>query len=283
MPAPEPSDRAPDAVVLLTDFGLADGYVGQMKGVLLGVAPGAPIVDLSHAVPPQDVRTGGFVLRTAYRTFPDGTVFCCVVDPGVGSDRRPVAVRVRADGRRYRLVGPDNGLFSAVLSEATVEAAVVLDDPGYHRDRVSRTFHGRDLFAPVAGHLARGVALETLGSALAVDRLVRLPGVPAVPVGRTWRVRIQHVDRFGNLVTNLRSERLDRGPPGWRVRLDADDPIPVATTFADVGLGDPVAYPGSSGFLEIGVRNGSAADELGLVLDGTVVVEPVDDANDDEG
>src|SRR5690349_16009936 len=150
-----PDALATPAVVLLTDFGLADGYVGIMKGVLLGIAPRAPLVDLSHDVPPQDIATGAWILHTAWRYFPPGSIFLCVVDPGVGSARRPVALR--ANARLF--VGPDNGLFTYVLASEPPDASVILDNPRYRLPAPSATFHGRDIFAPAAGHLAAGMPL----------------------------------------------------------------------------------------------------------------------------
>src|SRR5579871_1946739 len=148
---------APGIVALLTDFGLADGYVGVMKGVILGIAPGAQVVDLSHDVPPQDIASGAWLLSTAWRSFPAKTVFVAVVDPGVGTERRPVALIA---GERY-FVGPDNGLFSDVLDASPAERAVILDDAAYFATpHPSATFHGRDIFAPCGAHLVAGVALE---------------------------------------------------------------------------------------------------------------------------
>src|SRR5262249_38210989 len=150
-------------VALLTDFGTADGYVGVMKGVLLGIAPRAQVVDLSHDVPPQQIATGAWILHTAWRYFPPDSIFVCVVDPGVGGARRPVALR--AGDRLF--VGPDNGLFSYILASEPPESAVILDNPRFHLTAPSATFHGRDIFAPAAGHLAAGVPLASLGTSLA--------------------------------------------------------------------------------------------------------------------
>src|SRR5258707_4642668 len=163
-------------IALLTDFGSRDAYPGVMKGVILGIAPGAALVDLTHEIAPQDVTGGAWVLHTAWRFFPLGTIFLCVVDPGVGSARRPVALA--AGGRLF--VGPDNGLFSYVLAAAPTEEAVALDDPRFHVPHPSATFHGRAIFAPCAAHLARGIPLREISRALAAARLLTLAPPPAL-------------------------------------------------------------------------------------------------------
>lgn len=248
MPAPS---RA--IVTFTTDFGLADGWVAAMKGVVLGLAPDAVLVDISHAVPPQDIRTGAFVLGTAYGAFPPGTIHVAVVDPGVGTERRPLAIE--ADGHRF--VGPDNGLFTLPLRRAAdageQAVVVVLDRPAYHRPGVSPTFHGRDVFAPVAGHLAAGARLAEVGSPAGGVAPVLLRMAAA---GR--RGEILHVDRFGNLVTSL-------GPPTGSgvVRLPGAGPagaaLPLVRTFSDVPPGEAAVLVGSAGFVEVVVNQGSAA------------------------
>ena len=265
-------------VALLSDFGLRDGYVGVMKGAVLGIAPETPLVDLTHAIPPQDVRTAAWVLHTAWRSFPERSVFLCVVDPGVGSARRPIALQV---GGRY-FVGPDNGLFSYPLTEegaaaataATVDGAdamdtraVILDNPRYFpATPPSTTFHGRDIFAPAAGRLAAGVPFEELGQSLAVSALARL----ALPQPE-WRQRallahVVHVDHFGNILTDV------KGP--WAQAVFTA-PAPVLTiagrrvtararTFAEGPADALFLYSDSSGHLAIARRNGSAAAALDL-------------------
>ncbi len=240
-------------VTFATDFGLADGWVAAMKGVILGLAPDAVLVDISHAVPPQDIRTGAFVLGATYRAFPPGTIHVAVVDPGVGTERRPLAIE--ADGHRF--VGPDNGLFTFPLrraADAGVPAVVVvLDRPAYHRPAVSATFHARDIFAPVAGHLAAGAPLAEVGSPAGSRAPVLLRMASA---GR--RGEILHVDRFGNLITSL---ELPAGP--GTVRLPGAGPaaaaLPLVRTFSDVPPGEAAALVGSAGLVEVVVNQGSAA------------------------
>lgn len=247
-------------IALLTDFGTQDSYVGVMKGVILDIAPDARLVDLTHEVPPQDVRAAAYNLLVSYRYFPADTVFCCVVDPGVGSERRAVAVRAG----NYTFVAPDNGLLTPLLDAEPVEQAVSLENPAYHLPRVSATFHGRDIFAPVAAHLARGVPIELLGPPVPREELVRLswPRPRRTPDG--WEVAIVYADRFGNLITNLPGEWLDPPPDRWKFEVGPVVISGLRRTFADVNVGEPVAYIGSSGYLELAVRQGNARRQWGV-------------------
>ena len=257
-------------IALLTDFGTADGYAGVMKGVVLGVAPAVRLVDLTHDIPPQDILTGAWVLHTAWRYFPEETIFLCVVDPGVGGARRPIAQHA---GRRS-FVGPDNGLFSYVLASGSAEQAVVLDRPEYQLPHPSATFHGRDIFAPSAAHLAAGVPLAALGTPVDVARLVTL--LPPPPEWHDDRLagHILHVDRFGNLITDFGDALADAilATPG--VTLQAGDRAITdrAPTFAAGPAGAPFALRDSSGHVAIAVRNGSAAALLGISRGAEVTV-----------
>jgi S-adenosylmethionine hydrolase len=320
-------------ITLLTDFGLDDTYVASVKGVILGINPQATIVDICHTVPPQDVREGAYQLGCAYRDFPLGTVHLAVVDPGVGSDRKAIALR--ADG--YTFVGPDNGLFSYVLADLSVSTgnnsgnrrlvlrqaqderivsargepvepraperpagaakapgqslapvrlprrmrAVELTDQHYWRQPVSQTFHGRDIFAPVAAHLSRGISLGRLGRTLRELLAFPLPAPERLPDGG-MRGEVIHVDRFGNLVTNLRPENLPPGgepvftlTPTLSLLGRGRKPVTVrwlSASYADAAS-DLLAVVGSSGRIEIAVRNGSAAGQLGAGRGTRVEVE----------
>ncbi len=251
---------AAPVIALLTDFGLQDTYVGVMKGVILGIAPHVQVIDLTHEIPPQDVRAGAYNLLVSYRYFPAGSLFCCVVDPGVGSERRAVAVRAGA----YTFVAPDNGLLTPVLETEPVEMAVVMENTAYHLPNVSATFHGRDIFAPVTAHLARGVPPEALGPPLAPEELVRLPWPQPRRIPDGWEASIVHADRFGNLITNLPGEWLDPPLNQWQVEVGPVIVAGLSRTFADVGVGEPVAYVGSSGYLELAVRQGNARRQWGV-------------------
>lgn len=247
-------------IALLTDFGAADGYPGVMKGIILGIAPGISLVDLTHEIPPQDVRAAAWVLHTSWRYFPEGSVFLCVVDPGVGSARHPLALQ--AGGRVF--VGPDNGLFSYVLAEHTDVCAVILDNPRFFHESASATFHGRDIFAPAAAWLAAGVAIEELGSALARESLVCF-ALPQPHWQRdTLEAHCTHIDRFGNILTDVHgawAQAVFAAPSA--VLTIAEHIITTrARTFAEGPEGALFLYLDSSGYLAIAQRNGSAAARL---------------------
>ncbi|WIG60551.1 MAG: N-methylhydantoinase A [Ktedonobacterales bacterium] len=264
------STVAAPLVALLTDFGIADGYPGVLKGVILGIAPSARLVDLTHEIPPQDVLAGAWVLHTAWRSFPEDTIFLCVVDPGVGSARRPLALR--AGGRWF--IGPDNGLFSYVLAAASPGAAVALDDPRYHLPNPSATFHGRDIFAPCAAHLGAGVPLAALGSPLDLASLVVLALARPTWHAGTLSGQIAHVDRFGNLLTNFGPTLTDAllAEPALALTLGGEVIAARAATFAAGPDDAPFLLRDSSGHLSIAVRNGSAAARLGAARGDVVVV-----------
>ncbi|MHB0949876.1 MAG: SAM hydrolase/SAM-dependent halogenase family protein [Gemmatimonadaceae bacterium] len=234
-------------ITLLTDFGTADGYVAEMKGVLSSLAPGAPIVDLTHDIAPQDVEGGRLALARCWRRFPEGTVHLAIVDPGVGSAR--AALAVACDGRF--LVGPDNGLLSPALLRGDARVVALPVPSG-----AAPTFHGRDLFAPAAAALATGAPLASLGDPHLQPVLRRTPEAHRLPDGAVEGV-VMTIDRFGNAITNLLATR------GGVIEV-AGASLPVQRTYADVGEGEPIALVGSSGFVEIAVRNGSAAERLPL-------------------
>src|SRR6266550_5045972 len=182
---------------LLTDFGLCDNYVGVLKGVIINITPQAYLIDITHNIPPQDIAAGAWVLGTSYRYFPPGTIYVCVVDPGVGSVRRPIAV-CAGD---WFFVGPDNGLLSYVLATQTIYEAVLLSNPAYHLPQVSKTFQGRDIFAPVAAHLARGITLRDFGAPLDPSSLRLLDLKYASRQEGRIEGHIVYIDHFGNLIT----------------------------------------------------------------------------------
>jgi S-adenosyl-L-methionine hydrolase (adenosine-forming) len=248
-------------VTLLTDFGTQDGYVGAMKGAILSRAPQTALVDLTHEIPRGDVARAAYVLAQAAPWYPHGTVHLSVIDPGVGSARRAVAVRAELrEGAMHHLVAPDNGLLTRVLhAAARVEAAREIAHAFAGDAPISPVFHGRDLFGPAAAHLAAGGALAELGPALDPAELVRLVEPVSEQVGGALRAPIVHVDHFGNLVTSL---RIDASPRG-SVRC-GDTEIPAATTYSDVPVGALVALRGSEGTLEVACRDGSAAEVLGV-------------------
>jgi hypothetical protein len=249
-------------VTLLTDFGTADYFVGAMKGAVLASNPEARVVDITHEVPPYDVEAGAFTLRAAFETFPAGTVHVAVVDPGVGSARRAVAV----EGRGHTFVGPDNGLFGHVYERVRPFRVFQLTNANYFRREVSPTFHGRDIFAPVAGALSRGVGAEELGPE--VFDFARLPTAAVERAGDGTLVgAVIHVDRFGNLVTNVTPGELDDDAVarGARLLINGREVRRFCRFFAEEaeGSGEPFALWGSAGLLEVAVFRDSAARLLG--------------------
>ena len=242
-------------ITLLTDFGTADGYVAEMKGVLLTRAPGAAIVDVSHEIAPQDVEGARLALARYWRRFPAGTVHVVVVDPGVGSAR--AAMAVESDGRF--LVGPDNGVLSPALLLAGARAVQLTVPP-----TAAPTFHGRDVFAPAAAMLATRASLDELGQPLDEPVIRRTPEPRRLADG-TIQGEVIAIDRFGNAITNCMSLRAGALQVGERL-------LPVRRTYAEAALGEPVAIVGSSGLIEVAVREGSAARALGLSRGSTVIL-----------
>ena len=234
-------------ITLTTDFGTADGYVGEVKGVLLSHSPDAELVDITHEIPPQDVERARLTVARVWRRFPPGTVHLVVVDPGVGSGR--AALAVQSEGRF--LVGPDNGVLSPALLIAGARAIELLVPP-----RSSATFHGRDVFAPAAAALARGESVDALGR-LAASPVLRRTPEPTRRSDGAIEGEIIVLDRFGNAVTNLIGLR------GGTIELGTRC-ITVRHTYSEVAPGEPVAVTGSTGFIEIAVRDGDAASALGI-------------------
>lgn len=248
-------------IALLTDFGYRDHYVGVMKGVIAAIAPAATVIDVTHGIPPQDIAAGALLLRHSRPFFPPRTTFVAVVDPGVGTARLPLAIETRTGAR---FVGPDNGLLWPAAEAAGIKRIVELRSPRYRLPHVSATFHGRDIFAPAAAWLARGVALARLGPH--VKNFARLD----LEAGIKERAQLLagtviYVDSFGNLVTNLDRARVDRFVARFRqsrlsVRIRHRAPIEMRSAYGDALIGAPLATFGSFDLLEIAVRDGSAAD-----------------------
>ena len=270
----------PPIVALLTDFGLSDAYVGTMKGVLLAICPAARLVDLTHDVQPQNVRQAAYLLATAYAYFPADTVFLVVVDPGVGTARAPIAVETD----RGRYVAPDNGVLSYVLAETGGGRAYALENPAYRLAETSQTFHGRDVFAPAAAHLAAGVPVSVFGPAL--ETLVTLPAPRLIVAPDRVDGEVLHIDHFGNLITSIgrlawHGSEILRFAPRFGGRVSAPETLnaagcqvlvgeraigPVRPTYGAVSPGALTALIGSAGQLEIGINQGHAASSLGAVI-----------------
>jgi hypothetical protein len=250
-------------ICFLTDFGLQDDFVGTCHGVMKQIAPEAQILDVTHGIPPQAVLQGALVLASTLPYMPSG-VHLAVVDPGVGGHRRPVALR-DADGRLF--VGPDNGLLRPAAERAGIVEAREIANPEYALRAVSRTFHGRDLFAPAAAHLAAGVPLEALGPPVAVDALVRLDLPEPVVHEHGIAATMLYVDSFGNIAINVTRDDMEQVGivPGVRVELELGGQryyAVTARTFADARAGDVILYEDSYGNMSIAISNGSAAAAL---------------------
>jgi S-adenosylmethionine hydrolase len=247
-------------VAFLSDFGTRDHYAGTLKAVVLGLCPDANLVDIGHEIPAHDVLAGALELAACYKYFPSGTIFLVVVDPGVGSSRRGIA----ADCGDYKFVAPDNGVLSAVFRETPPKKVVELTERKYARPTVSRTFEGRDRFAPAAGWLAKGVALVSMGKSITNYHVIDLPTPEVAAEHITGQV--VRVDRFGNLITNIDRKMLEQFAGGRPIAVTlADRDIPrIVATYADAPVGELCALFGSTDHLEVAVNAGDAARELGL-------------------
>jgi hypothetical protein len=246
-------------IALLTDFGARDHYAGAMKGVALTICPDATLVDISHELPAHDVLAGALELAAAYRYFPIGTVFLVVVDPGVGSTRRGIA----ADAGDFKFVAPDNGVLTIVLDEHPAKRVVELTERKYARPTVSRTFEGRDRFAPAAAWLAKGIEVTALGrSAGSIHRLdVPQPQVSSDRI----EGQVLRVDRFGNLITNIDRRTFEKLAGGeLDIRAGPHQILRVVSTYADASPGEICALFGSTDHLEIAANGASAAADLNL-------------------
>jgi S-adenosylmethionine hydrolase len=254
-------------IALLTDFGTRDHYAGTMKGVALGICPDAALVDITHDIPAHDVLSGALELAASYKYFPAGTIFLVVVDPGVGSARRGIAV----ESGEFKFVAPDNGVLTAVLEEHPPRRAVELSDRRFARPTISRTFEGRDRFAPAAAHLAKGIELAALGRPAGAVHRLEIPQ-PLVDADRISG-QILREDRFGNLITNIDRKTFDKLAGSPLEILVGGRQIPrVVSTYADAARGEVCALFGSSDHLEIAANGGSAARELALGRGAPVTV-----------
>jgi len=257
-------------ITLTTDFGTRDGFVGTMKGVILGINPDATIVDITHEIAPQDVEQGAFLFAASAKYFPANTIHVVVVDPGVGSARRAIAIQV---GETI-FVAPDNGVLTKEIERLRDKEirAVQLSNTKFFLPHVSNTFHGRDIFAPCAAHLSLGTPLEEMGEP--ITDWVTLPHVLPMQRGDgAWVGRVVHIDRYGNVVTNIAAEMLrDADPARVVVEIAGKKISGLKRTYADGEEGELIALISSSWELEIAQRNGDAAKTLGILNGAEVVV-----------
>ena len=263
------TERTTNVIVLLTDFGSKDGFAGVMKGVILKMNPKATIVDLTHEIPPQDVNAAAYVLWSAHSYFPSGTVFVAVVDPGVGTERRILC----AEGRSHIFLAPDNGILRYVEADGVLTRVWEVRDERYFLPCVSSTFHGRDIFAPVAARLSLGLNPSKLGRRVALPRQRReFAYLDGRKTGK-YLGNVIHIDRFGNLITNLRV-RPDQRIPFGGLTLSIKSRViqGLSQAYAQGSPNRPVALINSSNLIEIGVRNGSARELLKAKVGDKVMI-----------
>jgi S-adenosylmethionine hydrolase len=254
-------------ITLTTDFGVADWFVGTMKGVILGLQSRAQIVDITHEIPAGDIRAGAFALAVSNGFFPKGTVHVAVVDPGVGSRRRAIAVQTV----NYFFVGPDNGVLSFALAREKIKAVHQITNEQLYLRPVSNTFHGRDIFAPVAANLSKGLPLRKVGAS--IKEFAKLSWPEPKRTANSIQGEIAYIDRFGNAITNIHSTALTaRFEDACEVVIKGKRLCALQPFYMAVPSGDPVAMPGSSGFLELAVNGGSAAKRFNLKVGERVVV-----------
>ena len=251
---------AQNIITLTTDFGTTDIFIGVMKGVILNINPDAKIIDITHDIEPQDVYAGAFLLSSAHRYFPPGTVHVGVIDPGVGSARRAIAVETE----RYYFVAPDNGLLSYTLHKEKVRRAVNLTNPKYFLPQISNTFHGRDIFAPVAAHISRGVSLNLFGEQ--ITNIVQIP-ISTPDTSETQIIgQIIYIDRFGNLITNISHQLFEVVKKGRDFTISVKDRQiqRICRAYAESSVGELLGIFSSFGNLEIAINAGNAAETLGI-------------------
>lgn len=250
----------PPLIALMTDFSLEDAFVGVMKGVIATICREARVIDLTHAISAQNVRQAAFHLDRSIGYFPAETIFVCVVDPGVGTARRAIGVQAGP----HRFVAPDNGLLTPVFERWPDARCHELTNANYQLPNKSATFHGRDLFSPAAAHLAAGVSLEAFGPSIDIAECQRIELWQNKPLddGKGWQGEIIATDHFGNLITSFEAGMISDGED-WRVSVGNAEPLRIVRTYGEAEPGHPLAYTGSSGMIEIAIRNGNASKELG--------------------
>jgi S-adenosylmethionine hydrolase len=262
-------------IALLSDFGSKSHYTGVMKGVISGIYSDVNIFDITNEVQPQNIKEAAFILSASVKYFPEKTIFLAVVDPGVGSERRPIGVK---SGERY-FVAPDNGILSYLSDDFNFDIVVELNNEEYHLKDKSFTFHGRDIFAPIAGFLAKGVSIEKMGKIIKAKELnlIPKPSVKKDDFG-FFHGEIIFIDNFGNLITSFKASKLDldcEKAAKYHIQIGYSNIYGIMRTYSDVDPQGLLAYVGSSGYLEIGVRNGSASEKLHSSLGQEVLLSVI--------
>lgn len=254
-------------ITLTTDFGNSDWFVGAMKGVMLNVSGRNRIVDITHGIPAGDILAGAFALASSYKYFPPDTIHVAVVDPGVGSTRPAIAVKTKS----FVFLGPDNGVLSLALANEEVEGIFHIENEALFCRPVSRTFHGRDIFAPVAAHLGREASIQDVGPA--TKNFVRLPWPSLQEQGDLTIGQVIYIDRFGNCVTNIPAKILSGSNKPQQAILYNGKLCPVKTYYGEVADKEPLALIGSSNYLEIAINGDNAAETMGLKVGDAVSVK----------
>lgn len=257
-------------IIFITDFGLKDNFVGVMKGVISGITPDANIIDITHDIEPQNYKQAAFILAQSVKYFPKGSIFVCIVDPGVGSARNIIAIKTQD----FIFLSPDNGILSYILSNYTPEGIFSLTNKKYFLENISPTFHGRDIFAPVAAHLANGVEVEKMGERISPISIIKIPDpLCFLDTQNIWHGEIIHIDRFGNAITSLKANLLDLSTDNfpkqelnWIFETGNIKIRYLSQTFSDVDVGNYLAFIGSFGYIEIGLREGNAAKKTKFEL-----------------
>jgi S-adenosylmethionine hydrolase len=256
-------------IALLTDYGESDWFAGEMKGAMMHRAPKATIVDITNHIPPGDIRCAAFALMSCYRTFPKGTVFCVVVDPGVGTRR--AALAIKSDS--YLFVGPDNGVLSWALKKEKSYSARAIECPELLPGKISNTFHGRDIFGPIAALLSEGIDFEKTGPL--AQTFVDLPWPALIREKQSITGSIIHIDRFGNAITTIDAESIAAlsRPPEKVSLVKFGNELPIRSYFQEVPTGQGLGYIGSAGYIEIAINNANAAAVFGLHIGDLVEVQ----------
>lgn len=257
-------------VALLTDFGLDDNYVGIMKGTIYSLNPNVEIIDITHSIEPRNIKQAAFALKTSVNYFPEGTIFVCVVDPGVGSSRSALCVQAG----NYYFAAPDNGLLSYTLENYKKPRIYTFTNEKYQIENPSKTFHGRDIFAPLAAYIAQGVDLSEFGEAISFQKIIKLPPLKCHFDNHGNLIgEVIHIDRFGNIITSLSAKALGLNMHNilqqdlkWKFEIGHQKIRNISLTYSDVESGEFLAYIGSSGYLEIGIRNGNAGKSLNAFI-----------------
>lgn len=255
-------------IVLLTDFGIEDNFVGIMKGVIKRISPNTDVIDLTHSIQPQNFKQAAFILSVSVKYFPQNTIFISIVDPGVGSARNSIAIKTND----YTFISPDNGSLSYIMQQYTPLGVYSITNSDLFLNEISATFHGRDIYAPLAAHLAEGLDIKKVGERISPISLITINEPKCyIDNQKIWHGEVMHIDRFGNIITSLKAKTMNIDPfnfskqdLNWIFEAGNIKIRYLSQTFSDVNIGNFLAYVGSFGYIEIGKRDGSAADELKL-------------------